>query len=422
MLNFKKYVLLILCFLLIGELTHIYIKNTIKNKNNKNEGFVNYNELPHISNINKSYPRHISSNIMKIDEGLQPIVIKTKLLTLTNNKLPIIGYYGNNSYASIIPLNIIRKKILPINYIAINDSNEVYNKLNNKDIDIGLIRDCDVLRLLNKNKLMNIRILLPMYYETIFLFTSKDLSNITHFQLINLQTKPIKLYTTKNDKLLLDIIIEKTNIDTSKLEIYIYNNLEDVSVNFILNPLSICFICCHFKNKILRQLFNSVICVSLDYIPTMSSLLQIGNYSNKNPINEDALLKIKDSVVKNLTFSLVSPDFEVSNLLYHNLSKNNLLNRNNSNVYNTFHLRLSLYIRKDNLFTNEQLFIFASNSIKWYQTFSSELDKWNYNELLDNNDNLSYKLDTISMIDSRIKIEENVKNKMIQLGYIYMKK
>jgi hypothetical protein len=412
-MNIKNYFIYIIIFLLLGEIIHYYIKKS----NKTNEGFItkNYNELPDTIDVNKSYPRKVNNNLISINNHLQPIIIKTKIPLLKTGNLPLLGYYGNNSsYASIIPINILRKKILPLNYSRYNSSMDVLNNLMNNNIQLGIIRDHEIL--LNNN---DIKIIVPLYYETVFLLTGINLKDLTHLQLINLSNKKYKLYLSKNDKYILDIIIKYTEINTNNLEIYTYIKLEDAITNFILDKEGLFFCCCHFKNSLLQSLLNSIECFVLEYIPTINSMTEIGNYSFKNPINYETLnnkiLNIKMKIENK--FNTVYPSIKK-----HNLNKNKLLSNNNKQIYNTLYLRNSLYINNINLFTNNQLKLLSKNIIKWYQTFSKELNNWNNITFLINDDQYSFNLDEIANVNKKIKFENNMKTEIANLGYIKIKK
>lgn len=418
--RYLKYILAFLIFLIVGELIHKYIRNKTNksDKTNKinNEQFTNYNELPYIANLLKSQPRNINSNEYIPDEYLQPIVITTKQQTLSNGNLPTIGYVGTKSI-SVIPINIIRQRILQCEYIDYPTNTELYNNILSSNIDLAIIRDINVIQDLTNNSITNqnqLKVIAPLFYETIYLLTTEELKDLSHFQFINLLDKPVKLYTSTNDKQLLDIIIKVTGIETTKLEIYTYDTMEKSALEYILNPEGIFFCCCHFKNPTLQNLFENVSCLSLDYLPTRSSMYAIGGYSFKNPISDEALdLKIK--VLNDTLLSL----FNVSNnVIGHNLSKNKLINRSGSNIYRTINLRSSLYISNLDSFTEEQLMMLSKNMVEYYQTMSFELNKWNNKETLNNVDDLSFVFNEFSYVDPKLEIEEHMNIELQNLGYV----
>lgn len=412
---YKKYILYVFIFLIIGEIIHTYYKLKNNNLENKiDETFQNYNELPTLTNMNKSYPRNINTISYKPDLGLQSISIVTKIPTLITGKLPVLGYYGNNLYASKIPISIIRHYVLPIEYKKYITSLDVFNSLNNNNIELGLFRDYDMLT--NLKTINNrIEILIPLYYETIYFLTSKELKDLSHFQNINLEEKALKLFTTKNDKYILDKIIKICNIDNTKLEIYTFDLMENASANFILNPKSILFICCHFKNGILQTLLNKIECLVLPYIPNKESLIAIGNYNQKNPINNEKLLQLINYYINKLKNEF---DNVYSSIINHNLSKNKLINRNGKHMYKTIKIRNSIYISKINDFTTTQLTMFSENIVKWYQTMGNELNKWNTIKMLNNIDEQSFNLNEIAVISKKIKIEDTMNNKLYNLKLI----
>jgi flagellin-specific chaperone FliS len=419
--KYIKYTIAIIIFLIVGEIIHNYIKNYLDkdNANNKQETFTNYNELPYISDLSKSQPRHINSNSYTPDEGLQPIIVTTKQKTLNDGSLPVIGYVGSKS-ASIIPVNIIRQRILPCEYRELPTNNDVYNSIVTANIDLAIIRDLVVIQGLtnaniNANATTNqLKVIAPMYYETMYLLTTKELKDLSHFQMVNLLEKPIKLYTSKNDKPLLDTIISVTGIETTKLEIYSYDTMEKAALQYILNPSGIFFGCCHFKNPILQNLLDNVSCLTLDYIPTRGSMYAIGGYSFKNPISDEALdLKI------NALYDTLLSAFNVNdNLVGHNLSKNNLINRSGSKLYRTINLRTSLYISNLDSFTKEQLVTLSKNMVEFYQTMSSELNKWNAKQTLNNIDDLSFRFEELSYVDPKLEIESHMNDELRALGYV----
>jgi flagellin-specific chaperone FliS len=425
--KYIKYTLAFIIFLIVGEIIHNYIKKYLDKKNQKKETFTNYNELPYISDLTKSQPRHINSNGYTPDEGLQPIIVTTKQKTLNNGNLPTIGYVGSKS-ASIIPINIIRQRILPCEYRELPTNNDVYNNILNNNIDLAVIRDLVVIQgLTNVNtntttstitttttNVNQLKVIAPMYYETIYLLTTKELKDLSHFQMVNLLEKPVKLYTSKNDKQLLDTIISVTGIENTKLQIYSYDTMEKAALQYILNPEGLFFGCCHFKNPILQNLLDNVSCLSLDYIPTRGSMYAIGGYSFKKPISDESL----DLKIKTLYETLLSAFNVNSNLVGHNLSKNNLINRSGSKLYKTINLRTSLYISNLDSFTNEQLVSLSKNMVEFYQTMSSELNKWNTKQTLNNIDNLSFRFEELSYVDPKLEIEEHMNNELRALGYV----
>lgn len=426
--KYIKYIIAFLIFLIIGEIIHIYIKNylDIKNKNKndninntKKEAFINYNELPYISNLSKSQPRHINSNGFKPDDELQPIIVTTKQKQFNNGTLPKIGYVGSKA-ANIIPVNIIRQRILPCEYTELTTNNEVYNNISSGNIDLAIIRDLLVIQgLTNSNTNANannnqIKVIAPMYYETMYLLTTKDLKDLSHFQMVNLLEKPIKLYTSKNDKTLLDTIISVIGIETTKLEIYSYDTMEKASLEYILNPEGIFFGCCHFKNTILQNLLDNVSCLTLDYIPTRGSMYAIGMYSFKNPISDEAL----DIKINTIYETLLSAFNVNANTVGHNLSKNKLSNRSGSNLYITVNLRTSLYISNLDSFTKGQLVQLSKNMVEWYQTMSSELNNWNVKQMLNNVDDLSFRFEELSYVDPKLEIESHMNSELRNLGYV----
>jgi hypothetical protein len=419
--KYIKYILAFIIFLIVGEIIHNYIKNYLDN--NKKEAFTNYNELPYISDLTKSQPRHINSNDYIPDNGLQPIIVTTKQKTLNNGTLPTIGYVSSKS-ASIIPVNIIRQRILPCEYREFATNNEVYNNILSGNIDLAIIRDMNVIQGLttsniNSNTTINInynqlKVIAPMYYETMYLLTTKELKDLSHFQMVNLLEKPVKLYTSKNNKQLLDTIISVTGVETTKLEIYSYNTMDKAALEYILNPEGIFFGCFHFKNPILQNLLENVECLTLDYIPTRGSMYAIGGYSFKKPISDEAL----DIKIKTLYETLLSAFNVSSNLVGHNLSKNKLNNRSGSKLYKTINLRTSLYISNLDSFTKEQLVMLSKNIVEWYQTFSSELNKWNTKQTLNNADDLSFRFEDLSYVDPKLEIETHMNDELRILGYV----
>lgn len=427
----KKYILYVIIFLIIGELIHQYYKSfksiyttttrtinqtTINQSTiNQKEEFTNYNELPTLTDLSKSYPRRINSIAYKPDTDIQPITISTIVPTLTTGKFPTLGFYGNNSYASKIPINIIRHSILPIEYKRYETSKEVCDNLELEEIELGLFRDYDIISRLRTNGQTKQEMIIPMYYETMYFLTSKELKDLPHFQNVNLEGKPIKLFTTSNDKPLLDKIIKICNIDTTKLEIYAFKSMEDASMNFILNPESIIFICCHFKNGILQKLLNELECLVLPFIPNRDSLIAIGGYNQRNPVNDEKLRALIEYKMKELKYEFNNV---YSSIVNQNLTKNILYHRNDKQVYKTIKLRTSLYIGHLDIFTEKQLSMLSKNMIKSYQTMGKELDNWNKIDVLDNNDEDSFNLDEVAVVLKEIKIENTMNNEIRKLGYI----
>lgn len=432
----NKYILYVLIFLILGEIIHQIIKGNInlssildnninKNKDNNiyteseanKEQFTNYNELPHLSNLNKSYPRDINTNSYTPDTGIQPIVIETKLPVLSNGELPTLGYYYDNNYANSMITSIIRKYILPANITLYKESNTIYTDLvKTKKLNLGIIRDYEVINNITNNSNTGtdlINVICPLIYETVFMITTNKIP-ITHFQLvnnINIKT-PIKLFTTPNDKPLLDIILNIFKIDTRRLEVNVIQSMTKCISEFMLEDESILFICCHFKNKYLRALFENKQCVLLDYIPTIKTLRAIGNYSKNKPINNDALEKLNNKLLTDFYKEL-----NISGLYYYNLSKNKVVSLVNSSIYKTVNIRNSLYINKE-LFTSYQLELLANNIIRYYQTLEQSLNNWNTIPEYDNNDTKSLDFLQLSNVNPRIEIEENIKQNLIENNLI----
>lgn len=434
----NKYILYVLIFLILGELIHQIIKGNINGSivldNNINskikiqkEEFTNYNELPYLSTLNKSYPRDINkyysmttnNNLYKKESIVIPIVIESRVPVLSTGNLPILGYYYDNNYANSMITSIIRKYILPTNILQYKKSYLIYEDLiKEKKIHLGIIRDYEVIKKININNNSiqeKTNVICPLIYETLFMITTNKIQ-ITHFQLINnINIKsPIKLFTTPNDKQLLDIILNIFKIDTRKIEVNVIESMTKCISEFMLEDESILFICCHFKNKYLRALFENKQCVLLDYIPTLSTLRLIGNYSKIKPINNDALEKLQYKMLNDLYKEL-----EITGLYYYNLSKNKVVSLVNSSIYKTVNIRNSLYINKE-LFTSYQLELLSDNIIRYYQTLEKSLNNWNKIPEYDNNDTNSLDFLQLSNVNPKLDIEENIKQKLIDYKLIKM--
>lgn len=420
----KIYIICFILFLILGELIHNYIKskNTSSNNNikntNKREQFKNYNELPHLTDLSKSNFRYINDDNYKPDINLQPIVIKSKIPVLSNGDLPTLGYYIDNNYANTIIVKMLKKYIIPMNTNSYNTSLNILNDLVNYKINLGIIRDYEVINYIKKYNNNNdngddINVVCPLLYETIYILRKEDL-NLEHLQYINIQDNIIRIFTILNDKPILDILILYLNIDTRKIEINVLSTPEKCISNFILEEKSILFICCHFKNGYLQSLLENNKCYALDYIPTINSLMAIGNYSKNNPINDDALEKMRKNILKLLHEELYVKIYN------HNLSKNNLLSLNDDSIYETFNIRNSLYIY-DRFFTDYQQILLSTNIIKYYQTFLSELNKWNNIPALNNVDNNSLDFLHLSNVNKSINFNEYVKKELVNMNLIKIK-
>lgn len=417
--NIKRYVIYIIIFLIIGEILHESIKYYIKKINNNNtskkeinekvnnEGFTNYNELPHLTNLTKSYPRRVTNISHNIENNLEPIVVTTKVPVLSSGQLPTIGYYCDNNYANSLMVRMIKKEILPVLDKQYDTSKKILKDIELNKANLGIIRDYEVLN----NNTGKLEVIAPLLFETVYMITTNKI-NISHFQLINLQEKPIKIFTNPNDIEVLELIISIFKIDSRKLEIYVIKDISRCISEFILDDKSILFICCHFKNKYLQSLLENKKCCVLEYIPTLDTLKEIGNYSKRKPINTDALLKIKSHMLNQIYDTMY-----INKIYKHNLSKNNVVSLTNSKIYNTLNIRNSLYINKKN-FTNYQLEMLSSNMIKKYQTLLMGLNEWNRLELYDNNDTNSIDFMNLANINNTLEIENTMKNELIKVKLI----
>lgn len=444
----KIYIICFIFFLIIGELIHNYIKsinNSLPNNNvktNKKEAFKNYNELPHLTDLSKSNFRYIDNDNYEPNINLQPIVVKTKIPVLLNGDLPTLGYYIDNNYGNTIIVKMLKKYVIPINTNSYNTSLNILNDLVNYKINLGIIRDYEVINYIkNHNNIKNtynkkiynkkkynksnnknnskeinddiINVVCPLLYETIYILKKEDL-NLEHLQYINIQDNIIRIFTILNDKPILDTLILYLNIDTRKIEINVLSTPEKCISNFILEEKSILFICCHFKNGYLQSLLENNKCYVLDFIPTINSLMAIGNYSKNNPINDDALEKIRVNILK-----LLCEELHVK-IYNHNLSKNNVLSLNSASIYETFNIRNSLYIY-NKFFTDYQQELLSKNIIKYYQTFLAEINKWNNIPELNNIDNTSLDFLHLSNVNKSINFNEYIKNELINMNLIKIK-
>lgn len=443
----KKYILYIIIFLLLGEIVHQSVKyyirqikvsntatinnadssninNSVTSSNTKNintrvnsrdyEGFKNYNELPYLSDLSKSEPRYVNTDTYNPDTALEPIIIETKIPILSTGNLPVLGYYYDTNYANNVTVSVIKKYILPVTISSYSTSSDVINAIKSNIINLGIIRDYNILSLDNldtQDKLGNIEVISPLLYETVFMITTSSIK-ITHFQLINLQDKPINIYTNPNDIELLNIIIDVLKIERGLLRIYVINDMAKCISEFILDNGGILFICCHFKNKYLQSLCDNIKCCVLDYIPTLDTLRAVGNYSKAKPINMDALIKIRDTMLKELYKSVY-----VISGYDHNLSRNNMISLSKSMIYSTLNIRNSLYINTRN-FTEYQLVLLSQNMVKYYQTLSANLNEWNNKQELNNEDVSSFDFLNLANVNYKLPIELNIKNELKKLNLI----
>jgi hypothetical protein len=435
MVKYMKYIICVIIFLLIGELIHNYVKSLNKYEKGKEvlldgkevlldgkeglldgkELFTNYNELPHLIDLSKSNYRYINNDTYNPDINLQPIILKSKIPVLSNGDLPKLGYYIDNKYANVIIVKMVKKYVIPISEKSYNTSLNILDDLLSYNLNLGIVRDYEVINHIKEYGNNDIKVICPLIYETLYMIKKESL-NLKHFQYINTNVDIVKIFTILNDKPILDLLILYLNIDVRKLEINVLSSIDRCISSFILEEKSILFICCHFKNGYLQALLKDNKCYVLDYIPTITSLMEIGNYSKTNPINDDALDKIRKH-----TLQLINNKLHTK-IYYHNLSKNNILSENNNdNIYETFNIRNSLYIYEQ-YFTEYQQDLLSKNIIKYYQTCLSELNKWNVIPELNNIDNNSLDFLNLSNVHKLIMFNDFVKKELININMIKIKK
>lgn len=416
--NIKKY-LKYIAYILVITLIILTIKFRYERLNNK----IN----------NKSTEKFI--NYKKKNQNLQIPLQNDKYPVNNNNNLPLIVMKNSKSY-SILNLGVlengtisfelskfIRKYIYPIKVFTFNNYFDLYNSMINNDIHLSFIPEDILIKSVNRNdKYINIElnlnnddelnndesnnnldIIVPAYYETMFLI-STDSNNIYNFEDIEKidpttnQNKNIGIWN--NSKYYFQIVCKNKNIvyddnsNKKKFNSIYYDDLASLFAAFLSNQINGIFLICHPKNTYLQNFMD------VDYIKR--ELILIDFYKNNND-------KLNTSFINNMKTDinwLFKDHFNIQKVFKDNSNKKYL---------NTFNIRTLLTINnstENKIIKKEIKSEFIDNLIKEYQSLNLFVKNWNYAINLDNNDSYSFDFNALGSIPKELNIDNIVSNKL----------
>ena len=237
--------------IILNKNTNTNKKKTTKKINTK-ENFQDYS-------LSKSQPRPISQPDINYfpNQGFQPLVFtntrKYPKLVLGS---PLPGSVG------FLSSQVIQKYIYPFDIQTFDTAKETVNALTSNTIQMGLIREYEVLNYIKSNQDNILQALAPAYYETLFVLGKEllSLSSLNSIPTSNYQRKITIAYLNR-DYDLVNNILTFNNIDisaeTEKVVCVEYSNILDIVNDYMIGNIDIICICCHPKNTVLQEMMLS---------------------------------------------------------------------------------------------------------------------------------------------------------------------
>tara|TARA_B100000902_G_C27317839_1_gene922446 strand:+ start:110 stop:1414 length:1305 start_codon:yes stop_codon:yes gene_type:complete len=422
--NIKKY-LKYIAYILVITLIILTIKfrHERLSKKNNNEQFTNYkkkNQNLQIPFQNEKYSVNYTNNL--------------PLIVMKNSKAYSMLNFGvlENGTISFELCKFIRKYIYPIKVFTFNNYFDLYNNMINNNIHLSFIPEDILIKSVNKNDKYintvlnlydngelnndglnndglnnNLDIIVPAYYETMFLISTDTnkiytIEDIEKIDPTTNQNKKIGIWN--NSKYYFQIVCKNKNIvyddnsNKKKFNSIYYNDLASLFAAFLSNQINAIFLICHPKNTYLQNFMET------DYIKR--ELILIDFYKNNND-------KINTSFINNMKTDinwLFKDNFNIKKVFKENISKKYL---------NTFNIRTLLTINnstEDKIIKTEIKLEFIDNLIKEYQSLNLFAKNWNYSINLDNNDDNSFDFNSLSSIPKELNIDEISINKLQKIN------
>jgi hypothetical protein len=369
-------------------------ETTTAEKSHKTETFQDYS-------LSKSQPRPVSQPNINYypNQGFQPLVFtNTRKYPQMVLGSPLLGSVG------FLSSQVIQKYIYPFDIQTFNTDKEMVKALISNTIQMGLVREFEILNHLKGNKLDTITALAPAYYETLFVIGKAllPLSSLNSIPTSNYQRKIIIAYLDR-DYDLVNNILTFNNIDisveTEKVVCVNYPTILDIVNDYIIGNIDIICICCHPKNTVLQEMMLS----------SKNKLLKIIDTN----ILQDNVEQFKKDTKKGFPWIFFTDTYPVIKMPQIVSS---------GNLYSTFQVR-SLLVCNDKLPLEKEIMPeIVSNLVENYQTLQLNVEKWNAIEggdmLIDNTDKKSFDFDALSTIPKELSIHLDMVKILQQINKI----
>ena len=367
-------------------------KTNTEDKSNKIETFQDYS-------FTKSQPRPISqpNNNYFPNKGFQPFVFtNTRKYPQIILGSPLPGSVG------FLSSQVIQKYIYPADIQTFNSDKEMVKALTSNTIQMGLIREYELLNYIKSKQDNTIQALAPAYYETIFVLGKSFLSSLNSISNFDYQRK-IKLAYLDRDYDLVNNILAFNNInislDTEKVVCIKYPNILDMINDYSISNIDIICICCHPKNTVLQEMM----------LNSKNKLLKI---IDTNILQEtvDEFKKETKTMFPWIFFTETYPITKMPQIV------------NSGNLYSTFQVR-SLLVCNDKIpLENDVMPELVSNLVENYQTLQLNVERWNAIEgsemLIDNTDKKSFDFDALSTVPKELSIHLDMVKILQQLNKV----
>ena len=368
-------------------------KNTTKTINTK-ETFQDYS-------LSKSQPRPVSQPNINYypNQGFQPLVFtNTRKYPQMVLGSPLPGSVG------FLSSQVIQKYIYPFDIQTFNTDKEMVKALTSNTIQMGLVREYEVLNYIKSNQDTILQALAPAYYETLFVLGKAliPLSSLNSIPTSNYQRK-ITLAYLDRDYDLVNNILTFNNIDisveTEKVVCVKYPNILDIVNDYIIGNIDIICICCHPKNTVLQEMMLS----------SKNKLLKIIDTN----ILQDKVEQFKKDTKKGFPWIFFIDTYPVIKMPQIVSS---------GNLYSTFQVR-SLLVCNDKLPLEKEIMPeIVSNLVENYQTLQLNIERWNAIEggemLIDNTDKKSFDFDALSTVPKELSIHPDMVKILQQINKI----
>lgn len=350
--------------------------------------------------LTQSQPRPIDQpNINYFpNQGFQPLVFtntRTYPQLILGSTLPgSIGFLSSQ---------VIQKYIYPFDIQTFNNDKEMINALNSNTIQMGLIREYQLLNYIKGNPSHTITALVPTYYETLFVLV-KGLSPFTSLNGISKSNilKQTTIAYLDRDYDLVKHILEFNNIDITqkneKINLIKYDNILEMIEDYTIDNIDIICICCHPKNTVLQEMM----------LNSKNKLLKIIDTTFQDKIN-----KFKNDTKKKVPWIFFTDTYPIIKLPQIISS---------DNLYSTFQIR-SLLVCNDKLPLEQELMSELTRKlVENYQTLQLNIERWNViiggKMLFDNTDKKSFDFDALSTIPKELNIHLDMVNELKKLKKI----
>lgn len=360
--------------------TKIKTETNTAEKSNKTENFQDYS-------FTKSQPRLVSqpNNNYFPDQGFQPLVFtNTRKYPKMVLGSPLPGSVG------FLSSQVIQKYIYPFGIQTFDTDKSIVKALDTNTIQMGLIREYEVLNHLKGNQVTTVQALAPAYYETLFVLGKSllPLSSLNSIPTSNYQRKITIAYLDRDYDLVNNILTFNNiniSIETEKVVCVKYSNILDVVNDYTIRNIDVICICCHPKNTVLQEMMLS----------SKNKLLKIIDTN----ILQDKVEQFKKDTKKEfpwIFFTDTYPIIKMPKIV------------SSGNLYSTFQVR-SLLVCNDKLPLEKDIMLeLTSNLVENYQTLQLNVEKWNAIEggemLIDNTDKKSFDFDALSTIPKELSI------------------